>query len=105
MASACFAFHRVRATRKSSRVCVGAPHPGNYACVTVTDTGCGMDTSTQEHLFEPFFTTRMGQGGSGLGLHIVHNIVTGVLGGKIEVHSREGQGTVFMVQMPLVSPQ
>jgi signal transduction histidine kinase len=56
-------------------------------------------------IFEPFFTTRLGQGGSGLGLHIVHNIVGGVLGGQIKVDSTPGQGTEFRMTLPVVAPQ
>ena len=51
------------------------------------------------------FTTRLGQGGSGLGLHIVHNIVGGVLGGEIKVSSEPGQGAEFSVALPLLAPQ
>jgi signal transduction histidine kinase len=47
----------------------------------------------------------MGQGGSGLGLHIVHNIVTGVLGGRIDVHSAGEQGARFVMVVPVVTPQ
>ena len=56
------------------------------------------------HIFDPFFTTKLGQGGSGLGLHIVYNIVTRVLGGRISVDSRLGTGTTFMLTMPLRAP-
>ena len=51
-----------------------------------------------------FFTTRMGQGGTGLGLNIVYNIVTSLLGGSIRVESEPGQGTVFILDLPLRAP-
>jgi hypothetical protein len=54
-------------------------------------------------LFDPFFTTRMGQGGSGLGLKITYNIVTTLLGGSIRVESGPGQGTAFIVDLPLIT--
>lgn len=53
---------------------------------------------------EPFFTTRMGQGGSGLGLSIAFNIATGMLGGTLELVSAQGQGTTFAVNLPRVAP-
>jgi two-component system NtrC family sensor kinase len=56
-------------------------------------------------VFDPFFTTRLGQGGSGLGLNIVHNIVTNLLGGSIVVTSAPGQGTRFTAKLPLEAPR
>jgi ligand-binding sensor domain-containing protein/signal transduction histidine kinase len=58
----------------------------------------------QEHLgrvFDPFYTTRMGQGGTGLGLNIAYNIVTSLLGGTIRVESEPGKGTAFILDLPL----
>ncbi|UUZ56406.1 GAF domain-containing protein [Massilia sp. H-1] len=54
------------------------------------DNGAGMDASTLAQLFDPFFTTRRGQGGSGLGAHILYNLVTGPLGGSVRVESAPG---------------
>ncbi|MBT9507416.1 AAA family ATPase [Rhodoferax sp.] len=71
----------------------------------VRDHGRGVERVNLKRIFEPFYTTRLGQGGSGLGLHIVHNIVTGVLGGQIEVQSTPGEGTVFTLRLPLRAPQ
>jgi PAS domain S-box-containing protein len=73
--------------------------------ITVQDDGAGIAPEHIKRIFDPFFTTRMGQGGSGLGLHIVHNIVTGVLGGRIDVHSGRGQGARFVMVVPVVAPQ
>jgi len=80
--------------------CVGSD------CVTLTvrDFGRGIPREHSHHLFEPFFTTRLGQGGSGLGLYVVHNITTGVLGGTVEVDSVEGQGAAFTITIPLIAP-
>lgn len=71
----------------------------------VQDDGSGIRRADLGHIFEPFFTTRMGQGGSGLGLHVVHNLVTGVLGGQIEVHSEPGRGARFAITLPLTAPR
>ena len=69
-----------------------------------SDDGKGIPEEQQVRIFDPFFTTRMGEGGSGLGLHIVHNIVVGLLGGRIEVESRPGQGTRFHLVLPRTAP-
>ena len=58
--------------------------------VTVKDNGRGIPDEHHSRIFDPFFTTRLGQGGSGLGLHIVFNIVTRVLGGRIYGHQPTG---------------
>ena len=73
--------------------------------VRVRDDGHGISAEALDRIFDPFFTTRLGQGGSGLGLTIVHNLVTTVLGGKIRVESTPGVGTCFIVDCPLVAPQ
>ena len=66
--------------------------------LSVADTGGGMSDEVQAHLFEPFYTTK-GVHGTGLGLAIVNGIVSRI-GGRIEVASREGQGTVVDITMP-----
>jgi PAS domain S-box-containing protein len=72
--------------------------------LTVADNGNGIPSDNLRRVFDPFFTTRLGAGRSGLGLHIVHNIVTGVLGGQIEVESEPAHGTRFTMRLPLVAP-
>ncbi|MFZ6819978.1 ATP-binding protein [Undibacterium sp. Ji22W] len=69
-----------------------------------SDNGCGIQEQHLSHIFEPFYTTRMGQGGSGLGLHICYNIITAVLGGNIHVESILGSGTRFEICLPLCAP-
>jgi CheY-like chemotaxis protein len=73
---------------------------GPHLKLTVSDTGCGMTPEVQERIFEPFFTTRPIGEGNGLGLAIVHGIVTG-LGGAITVESTPGKGTTFYVYLPV----
>ncbi len=87
------------------RVCIEAKADTTYATLTVRDNGKGMSPEVLKHVFDPFFTTRLGQGGSGLGLTICRNIVTGVLGGTLQVQSTMGQGTVFIIAFPLRATQ
>jgi len=68
--------------------------------VTIADNGIGIEEEFQKQLFNPFYTTNRGQGSTGLGLSIVQNILTGSLGGKVEVASQVGQGTEFIVSVP-----
>ncbi|WP_310601291.1 ATP-binding protein [Desulfobulbus sp.] len=65
------------------------------------DNGKGMPAEIRDRIFEPFFTTARGQGSTGLGMHIVFNIVTRTLGGTITCESTPGQGTVFVMTMPV----
>jgi len=73
--------------------------------LTVKDDGNGIPAANLGRIFDPFFTTKLGAGGSGLGLNITHNIVSGVLGGRIRVNSEIGQGTTFVLTVPTVAPQ
>ncbi|MBT5674867.1 MAG: PAS domain S-box protein [Rhodospirillaceae bacterium] len=66
--------------------------------IVYDDDGRGIDVDTLPHIFEPFFTTRRGSGGSGLGLHIVYNLVSQQLGGTIRCESEPGEGTKFIVE-------
>ncbi|TFW16694.1 ATP-binding protein [Duganella callida] len=72
--------------------------------ITLSDTGAGIAAKHLPRIYDPFFTTRLGAGGSGLGLYITHNIITGVLGGRIEAASTPGQGASFMLRLPRVAP-
>jgi signal transduction histidine kinase len=75
----------------------------DWVTITVKDDGCGMSAENQKKIFDPFFTTKLGKGGNGLGMHIVHNLVTGVLGGEITLHSEQGVGTEFTITIPCVA--
>ena len=72
--------------------------------LTVRDHGKGISTENQKRVFEPFFTTGRNIGGTGLGLTIVHNLVTNALKGEIKFKSDEGKGTEFVITFPRIIP-
>lgn len=83
---------------------ITAAHVGSSVELCIADNGKGMDDVTLSRIFEPFFTTQFGQGGSGLGLSISLNIVTGTLGGSLRAQSEAGGGSRFLLSFPQVAP-
>ncbi|MGM9482310.1 sensor histidine kinase [Roseateles sp. NT4] len=81
---------RVMARRSSDRL-----------TLELHDNGAGMPAADLARAFEPFFTTTFGQGGSGLGLFVAHSLVSGMLGGSLELESQPGQGTVARLVLPV----
>ncbi|MBB4844044.1 PAS domain S-box-containing protein [Paucibacter oligotrophus] len=80
------------------------PVDEHYFELSVSDNGQGMRAEVRRRAFDPFFTTKMGRGGTGLGLNIVYNISTGILGGQVELKSEPGQGAEFIFRLPYVAP-
>lgn len=76
----------------------------SYVCLSVTDTGCGMDKETMQHIFEPFFTTKKTGEGTGLGLALADQIIR-THRGRIRAESTIGRGTTFYVYLPVLEQQ
>jgi signal transduction histidine kinase len=73
--------------------------------IEVIDDGCGMSADVATHAFDPFFTTRRGQGGTGLGLFMAHQLAADVLGGHLSLDSVPGKGSTFTLRVPCTAPQ
>ncbi|MCH8621081.1 ATP-binding protein [Undibacterium sp. TS12] len=88
--------------RTEGHIHISARVEGNSSVLlAVEDDGCGITPENLPRIFDPFFTTKLGRGGSGLGLHIVYNIVHSILQGTIHVNSKPGVGTRFELLLPL----
>ena len=74
--------------------------PGLYACLTVADTGTGIEETIREKIFDPYFTTKERGKGTGMGLSVIHGIVKSI-GGSIQMDSQLGRGTEFRVYLPI----
>jgi C4-dicarboxylate-specific signal transduction histidine kinase len=83
-------------------ILIAASVSDGQVAVEYSDDGCGMTADVGRHAFDPFFTTRLGQGESGLGLYFAHNLAAGVLGGRIELMASEGEarGVRFRILLP-----
>ena len=83
---------------------LGADASRCYACIKVSDTGCGMPPQVRARIFEPFFTTKQNSGGTGLGLAVVYGIILNHRG-LLEVESVEGKGSTFQIYLPIEAPK
>lgn len=92
------------AGKPSGQVRISARQQDDRVDIQYVDDGAGIAPEHRGKIYDPFFTTRMGQGGSGLGLYIVQTMVTGVLGGHIAVHSTPGHGVTFQIVLPRSAP-
>ena len=88
------------APEQAGNVVIAVAEEGQHICLTFSDDGKGIAPELHARVFEPFFTTRRANGGSGLGLHIVHSIVTQSLKGTLAFDSQVGEGTIFTLHLP-----
>jgi len=87
--------------REGGQIRIEAHADGETATLVFSDDGIGMTPEIRKQIYDPFFTTRRGQGGSGLGMHVVYNSVTKSLDGSISCTSSPGEGTTFTIEFPL----
>lgn len=78
---------------------------GNICRLEYQDNGKGIEEKIKQKIFDPFVTTRRGEGGSGLGMHLVYNLVTQALNGNIDVESQLGHGATFTIEFPIIEAQ
>jgi signal transduction histidine kinase len=90
--------------RAGSVIVEARPVRDNDVDIFVSDDGVGMSDEIQRRALDPFFTTRRNEGGTGLGLHIIFNLVTQQLGGRLTFESRLGWGTRFRITIPRIAP-
>ncbi len=89
-----------RSLTPRERIILAEDTDDEFVCVSVSDTGIGMSEELQEHIYEPFYTTKSDAGGTGLGLSIVYGIISNH-GGHIIVDSEEGHGADFTMYLPV----
>ncbi len=89
---------------QAGRIAIAAAADGDWVEIVYRDDGRGIPAELHGKVFEPFFTTGRASGGSGLGLHIVHNLVTQSLKGTLSVASAPGEGTTFTLRVPRILP-
>ena len=97
------AAHAIEDTGGKGRIVVATRRTGDWAEIRVSDTGVGVPQEIQEKVFDPFFTTKEPGKGSGQGLAISHSIIVKKHGGTISLDSVVGEGTTFIVRLPLSS--
>lgn len=91
--------------RSCGRISIAASVAGDNICLVYSDDGAGIAPELQARIFEPFFSTKVGAGGSGLGMYIVNNLVCGALQGSVSLSSTPGRGVRFEFTLPLVAGQ
>jgi signal transduction histidine kinase len=103
------AFYAVNARQKMEQqgdykpqVTISTRKEGNQLVIEVSDNGTGMTEQVKEKVFQPFFTTKPTGEGTGLGLSLSYDIVTKGHGGELRVETKEGMGTEFIIQLPIV---
>ena len=85
---------------EQGNIAIFVEQKGDFTIIRYADDGIGLDDAAMNMLFEPFYTTKRGSGGSGLGTHLVYNLATSALGGRIEAKSELGKGLAYLIKFP-----
>ena len=91
----------IESSADAPRIIIAAELAGNVVRVTVRDYGRGLSDEHRHRVFDPFYTTRQPEGGTGLGLSLAYGIVSGH-GGRIDVKNAPGGGAIAIVELPIV---
>ncbi|WP_281560078.1 HAMP domain-containing sensor histidine kinase [Thalassomonas sp. RHCl1] len=94
------AFFHAFDKEQTGQIHISAKEQKGWVTLVITDNGKGMDTKIRDNIFEPFYTTKRNKGGTGLGMHIVYNLVTQKLSGQITCESEPAKGTRFEIIFP-----
>ena len=94
--------HHAFTNIQGGEISIKAHVDGNLIRISYKDNGKGLDTETMQHIFEPFYTTRSSEENSGLGMFIVHNLITQTLSGTIHCESKSGHGILFTITLPKI---
>jgi len=92
--------HAFSSEEERKKITIIITEQKQWMTIEYKDNGCGMSANVMEHVFEPFYTTKRNQGGTGLGMNIVYNLVKKNLGGNITLNSTVGEGTSIFIQLP-----
>ncbi len=91
--------------RPGGSINIEVAHSSNHLQIEYSDSGAGLSEEACQRLFEPFYTTNRERGGTGLGMAIIHNLITQRLGGSIQLASGVGEGIRFIIRTPLNAPE
>lgn len=89
---------------RAGAITIDVREQGDEVVLRYHDNGCGIPGEYRERIFDPFFTTKRNRGGTGLGLHILYNLVTQTLGGRIQHEDHADPGTAFLLTFPRTGP-
>jgi signal transduction histidine kinase len=86
---------------EQGRISLSIQAEAEQLSILLSDNGCGISDANLPHVFDPFFTTQMGQSGTGLGLSIVSSLVCDLMGGRVQIESKPALGTVIRLNFPV----
>lgn len=90
---------------EQGKIIINVEEKKNNVILRYADDGVGLDAEAMSQLFEPFYTTKRGDGGSGLGTHLVYNLVTAALHGRLEAKSEPNKGLAYLIKFPTQPPK